>query len=180
MNLAQFRSPSLIVAGAFAAVCALVFGAVVLWPRSDQIVPPVEANAPAALAATTPSIAGSAIDEASVLERPIFEPSRKRRPPPPAAEEQARPVAERAPLSRLDGYRVVGLVLAANAAIALVERPGGGEALRIGRGDVVEGWMAASVSDRGIDFVQQGEHLTLSIPRHDDGQRHSASAGGVP
>lgn len=181
MMISVLRSPAVLASAAFAAMALLAFVVFTIRPttREAKLVSSPQIGPETATLTLIESPPLDAETEATILERPLFEPSRRRRPPPPPAADP--PVAEvTAPLRRLDGYRVVGLVVAAEASIALIERPGGGEALRIARGDVVEGWMADAVSERGIEFVQRGERMTLVIPKHDEGQRQSANAEGVP
>ena len=84
------------------------------------------------------------------VQRPLFAPSRK--PPPP----QEAKTADEPPPSSPD-YQLLGVVLDANSAIAVLRRESTGAGVRVQVGDMIEGWLVAAVEREAVTLKRDEE-----------------------
>ena len=87
-----------------------------------------------------------------ILAKPIFAPDRK-------PDASAVPVA-----GGMDGYSVLGVAIASDAATAVVKGPGSGFQ-RVKTGDVLDGWKLVEIEFTQLTFERGGERRVLMLTK---------------
>jgi general secretion pathway protein N len=101
-------------------------------------------------------------------ERPLFRPSR--RPPPPAAvatpAPEPPPPDERPVALEPPPFDLLGAVVGADVAIALLRNRATGEVLRLRQGEDAAGWRVGTIERRTVTLEREGvrQSLALSAP----------------
>jgi hypothetical protein len=121
---------------------------------------------PPPAAAAAPARAGGGTDTASILERPVFSPSRSRMAPiaPAQAAPPPPPPPEAPPLSAT--WQLLGLSQSEGQAVALLRPASGGAVTRLRQGEAIEGeWVLAGIEQRrSAVFARGEERQSLALP----------------
>lgn len=114
-------------------------------------------------------LSGLRLDDLSATrERPLFRPSRRApqpapvaAPAPPPAPVEAQPAALEPP-----PFDLVGAVVGPHDAIALLRNRATNEVVRLHKGEVAQGWRAATIAMRSVTLERDGrtEALALASP----------------
>lgn len=153
---------------------AVALGGLLYWDRQgrsdDSIVraarpTPTSKGVPArSVMATGPST--FRIDDLRDWEqRPLFEPTRRQPlppPPPPKPAVVAKPLPQPAGVDA-STFRLLGVSLGEERAVALVSLAGGQRLVRARQGDVVEGWQVTSVEPRQITLERDSRRVVLQV-----------------
>lgn len=105
----------------------------------------------------------------AIVERPLFDPSRRHNIPLPPA---PMPLASAsAPQSAVRPFAatLVGVVAGQGQAI-IVLRAHDGEVLRLGEGEVIEGWRIVAIHTRSIELERDGVRQNLRLPELNSGE----------
>jgi general secretion pathway protein N len=114
------------------------------------------------LAAVNPLADWPADALAEVLDRPLFNPSRRPfKPPPVIAPPPPLPAPEPVP-EPLD-ITLTGVLLSKSGRLALLKENGSGKMLRLKEGQSFEEWTLEAVGLREVVLTGRGEHLTLRL-----------------
>ena len=100
----------------------------------------------------------------AIIDRPLFDPSRKKYEPPAvpdAAPTDDTPVV--AAPSDPTAPQLLGVVASDSQAIVVV-RGGDGTVLRLAQGEAIDGWRVVAIRPRGIDVERDGVRQSLDMP----------------
>jgi len=134
------------------AAANLVAVALVIWPWIRETAPAPtpqprgEAEAPK-LARLAPFT-----DFATILERPLFSPSRR-----PSA------VVKPATIAIESRYRLQGIITVGGAWHAIIAPVAGGAGLELGEGDALEGWSVKSIVSDHVVLASPAGEATLAL-----------------
>jgi len=151
--------PPLTLALAFAAGLGALVLATVLLP--SWIVLPSEAHLPdpalPSLAFAQPDMRPFQ-DYAIIIDRPLFNPGRRRDAPPPTATPATL-------MPALSNYRLVGVLISKGARLALVERRSAHEILTLHAGDQLDGRQVDDIKGTGVSLSGPSGNEWLTIPK---------------
>ncbi len=101
----------------------------------------------------------------TMVDRPLFDPSRKKYEPPAApdvAPTDDTPVAV-APTDPT-APQLLGVVSSSDSEAIVVVRNGDGEVVRLAQGEAVDGWRVVSIRPRGIEVERGGVTQSIDLP----------------
>ena len=127
------------------------------WLLAASLVLPISAAA----APSAPSDDGA---YGAIVDRPLFDPSRKKYEPPAVpdvAPTDDTPVVAAPPDPTAP--QLLGVVTSDNQAIVVV-RGGDGVVLRLAQGEAIDGWRVIAIRPRGIDVERDGVRQSLDMP----------------
>ena len=111
-------------------------------------------------AAMVPSFPGLAPADTSqfisMLDRPVFSPTRRPPPPPP-------PPQEKEPTDNLSTAQLSGLFQGGSEGGVIIQIAGKHRRVRLS--DSVEGWVLSSIQERSVTFTRAGQSRVLQLPR---------------
>ncbi|MBP6599932.1 MAG: hypothetical protein KA216_10885 [Giesbergeria sp.] len=94
----------------------------------------------------------------ALLERPLFQLSRRPPPPPPPSAPEVAPVVD-----TLSAAQLSGVVVGDGAASAIITIAGKGRRVRLN--ESVDGWTLQSIQGRSVTFASGGQTRVLQLPR---------------
>jgi general secretion pathway protein N len=155
--------PSLLLVVLALALAALIYQEVTsdYWRRLPPIHPTVPATEPE-LPASLPGFRMPPLAEyAATVERPLFFPDRR----PPSSDEATPADAQPSTAEERQALNVVvtGVILSDEINIALVQRRGGGEVLRLAKGDIVDGWSVSEILADRVKFQRDADEQEVEL-----------------
>ena len=132
---------------------------------SDGTTPPEAAPDKADFAVSLPPASYEARppDEAALLDRAVFEPTRKR-PAPPQANAPSTPTTAAAPAPQQEmTARILGTILQDGKDILVMQTTPSAPTLRISVGDTVQGWELVEITSSGAKFRSGARTTSLEL-----------------